>query len=82
MITDKLRAVTPAPDGDRMHHDYGDRGSPVDKRSRGEGPPPGAHYARSCQVAIAQVFAGSAACNSASCADLITSRLAVLHVRM
>jgi hypothetical protein len=42
MITDKLRAVTAAPDGDRTHHDYGGRDSPVDKRSRGEGPPPGA----------------------------------------
>jgi hypothetical protein len=46
MITDKLRAVTPAPDGDRMHHDYRDN-SPVDKRSRGEGPPPGAGHAMS-----------------------------------
>lgn len=42
MITDKLRTVTAAPDADRGMHDYGrDRDSPVDKRSRGEGPPPG-----------------------------------------
>lgn len=41
MMTDKLRAVTP-PDVDRgMHHEYGGRDSPADKRIRGDGPPSG-----------------------------------------
>jgi hypothetical protein len=43
MLTDKLRAVTP-PDVDRgMHHEYGGRDSPADKRIRGDGPPSGTH---------------------------------------
>lgn len=49
MMTDKLRAVTPPyVDRDRgMHHEYGGRDSPADKRirgdGRGDGPPSGTY---------------------------------------
>lgn len=59
MITDKLRAVSSAPpELDRGHPDrhreYGG-GSPVDKRSRGDGPPPGERFQPSVMLQAAQV---------------------------